>query len=129
MQHIHIIDDEALIRELFRRILETEGYEVSDAADGNEALAMCRKAPPDLIITDLIMPDKEGIETIIEMKRDFPEVKIIAISGGGRITAKEYLELAATFGADMTLTKPISRDELLAAVRTVLPPEGAGAPE
>lgn len=120
MPHIHIVDDEALIRELFRRILETEGYEITDSADGNAALALCRRQPPDLIITDLIMPDKEGIETIIELKRDFPRMKIIAISGGGRITAKEYLELAETFGANMTLSKPISRDELLTAVGTVL---------
>lgn len=120
MPHIHIVDDEALIRELFRRILETEGYEVTDSADGNAALALCRRQPPDLIITDLIMPDKEGIETIIELKRDFPHMKIIAISGGGRITAKEYLELAETFGANMTLSKPISRDELLTAVGTVI---------
>jgi CheY-like chemotaxis protein len=118
--HIHIVDDEALIRELFRRILENEGYEVTDSPDGNAALAMCRERPPELIITDLIMPDKEGIETIIELKRDFPAVKIIAISGGGRVTATEYLELAETFGANMTLSKPISRDELLTAVQRVL---------
>jgi len=118
--HIHIVDDEALIRELFRRILETEGYEVTDSADGNAALALCRRQPPDLIIIDLIMPDKEGIETIIELKRDFPHMKIIAISGGGRITAREYLELAETFGANMTLSKPISRDELLTVVGTVI---------
>jgi CheY-like chemotaxis protein len=118
--HIHIVDDEALIRELFRRILETEGYEVTDSADGNAALALCRRRPPDLIIIDLIMPDKEGIETIIELKRDFPHMKIIAISGGGRITAREYLELAETFGANMTLSKPISRDELLTVVGTVI---------
>lgn len=120
MPHIHIVDDEALIRELFRRILETEGYEVTDSADGNAALALCRRQPPDLIIIDLIMPDKEGIETIIELKRDFPHMKIIAISGGGRITAREYLELAETFGANMTLSKPISRDELLTVVGTVI---------
>ncbi len=120
MPHIHIVDDEALIRELFRRILETEGYEVTDSADGNAALALCRRRPPDLIIIDLIMPDKEGIETIIELKRDFPHMKIIAISGGGRITAREYLELAETFGANMTLSKPISRDELLTVVGTVI---------
>jgi CheY-like chemotaxis protein len=118
--HIHIVDDEALIRDLFRRILETEGYKVTDSADGNAAIEMCRTRPPELIITDLIMPDKEGIETIIELRRDFPDVKIIAISGGGRITANEYLELAETFGANMTLSKPISRDELLTAVGAVL---------
>ena len=120
MPHIHIVDDEALIRELFRRILENEGYQVTDSSDGNAALALCRKRPPDLIITDLIMPEKEGIETIIELKRDMPHVKIIAISGGGRIMATEYLELAETFGANMTLSKPISRDELLTAVGSVL---------
>lgn len=120
MPHIHIVDDEALIRDLFRRILENEGYKVTDSPDGNAALAFCRKHPPEMIITDLIMPDKEGIETIIELKRDFPDIKIIAISGGGRITATEYLELAETFGANLTLPKPISRDELLKAVQTVL---------
>jgi CheY-like chemotaxis protein len=125
MPHILIIDDEAMIREMFRRILELEGYAVSEAAEGNEALARCREQCPDLIITDLIMPDKEGIETIIEIRRDFPETKIIAISGGGRVTAREYLELAETFGADRSLSKPIGREELLAAVRALLP-SGAG---
>ena len=120
MAHILVIDDEAMIREMFRRILELEGYIVSEAAEGNEALARCREQCPDLIITDLIMPDKEGIETIIEILRDCPETRIIAISGGGRITAREYLELAETFGADRTLSKPIGRDELLAAVRALL---------
>ncbi len=120
MSRILIIDDEAMIRQMFRRILEIEGFAVDEAADGNEAVFRCRKSPPDLIITDLIMPDKEGIETIIEIKKDFPDIRIIAISGGGRITAQEYLEMAETFGANLTLTKPISRDELVTAVRALL---------
>ncbi len=128
MARILIADDEAVIRMMFRAFLERDGYEVLEAANGNEALAVCRKERPDLIIIDLIMPDKEGIETIMELKQLYPDLKIIAISGGGRIRAGEYLIIAATFGVDQTLQKPIEREKLLRAVRELLPKEGE-APE
>ncbi len=74
----------------------------------------------DLIITDLIMPDKEGLETIMELRRDFPEVKIIAISGGRRVGPDEYLYMAKIMGAHLTLLKPFEQEELLPAVQELL---------
>jgi len=93
---------------------------VLEAADGIEGLEIYRQEPTDLVITDLIMPEKEGIETIIELKRDFPEVKIIAMSGGGRIEPESYLNIAQKLGALQTLTKPFDRKELLEAVHNLL---------
>lgn len=94
MPLILIIDDDDQIREMLRQMLERAGYEVTDAPNGKVAMKLYREQPADLIITDLIMPGKEGIETIIELRRDFPEVKIIAISGGGRIAPRDYLAMA-----------------------------------
>jgi YesN/AraC family two-component response regulator len=74
----------------------------------------------DLVITDIIMPEKEGIETIRELQRDFPSVKIIAISGGGRINAQHILEAARSFGVTHTLAKPLGRSELLKAIQELL---------
>ncbi len=116
MTSILIIDDDDFVREMLRFMLEQAGYEVFEASDGEMGLNIYRERPMDLIITDLIMPEKEGIETIIEFKRDFPEVKIIAISGGGMIDSETYLNMAKKFGVQ-TLSKPIDRNELLETVR------------
>ncbi len=120
MVRILIIDDNAELRKLLRQILEGEGYEVLEAADGIEGLEIYKDEPTDLVITDLIMPEKEGIETIRELKMDFPDVKIIAMSGGGRIGPESYLDMAQKLGALQTLTKPLDRKELLEAVRYIL---------
>ena len=120
MARILIIDDDEQILAMLRQTLEREGYEVVDASDGKEGLRRYRENPTDLIITDLIMPEKEGIETILELRRDFPDVKIIAISGGGRIDPGQYLSIAKSFGAQYTFAKPIERKELLKAVRELL---------
>ncbi len=120
MKRILVIDDDVQVRQMLKQTLEREGYEVVDAADGNEGIKLYRDEPTDLIITDIIMPDKEGIETIIELKRDFPDVKIIAVSGGGRIDSRNYLEVAHGFGVDRTFTKPFDRAELLEAIQQLL---------
>jgi CheY-like chemotaxis protein len=118
---ILIIDDESDIRGLYRRILEQAGHQVEEAPNGNEGLRLCRQLKPDLIVTDIIMPEKEGLETIMELRRDFPLVKVIAISGGGQTMAgSTCLHLAKRLGAAKTLAKPFSKQELLAAVREVL---------
>jgi PAS domain S-box-containing protein len=117
---ILIIDDDVEIRVMLRNILEHTGYEVVDAPDGKVAMRLHRNEPADLIITDLIMPKKEGIETIVELKRDFPEVKIIAISGGGSSGPKDYLSIAKQMGAMRIFTKPLEQDVLLEAVRELL---------
>jgi YesN/AraC family two-component response regulator len=117
---ILIIDDDDQIRRVLRKTLERDGYDVADAPNGKEGIRLYRENPADLVITDIIMPEKEGIETIKELKRDFPEVKIIAISGGGRIGPESYLKMAKGLGAQRTLTKPLGRDELLKTVRELI---------
>ena len=117
---ILIIDDNAEVLETYRRILEHAGYEVMVAADGKEGVRVFHDNPIDLVITDIIMPEKEGLETIIELRHNSPGVKIIAISGGAFFGPKDYLELAKHFGATRTLTKPIEQEVLLETVRGCL---------
>lgn len=121
MKRILVIDDDIQVRQLLRQILEREGYQVLDAPDGKKGLELYRQSPTDLVITDIIMPEKEGIETIMELKRDFPDVKIIAISGGSRVLDKENcLENAKILGALQIFTKPFDRKELLQAIQELL---------
>jgi CheY-like chemotaxis protein len=117
---ILVIDDDDQLRGMLREMLEHAGYEVADAPNGKEGIRLYRENPADLVITDIIMPEKEGIETIMDLRREFPEVKIIAMSGGGTIEAEKYLRMAKGLGAVRTLTKPIERKELLEAVREVI---------
>jgi DNA-binding response OmpR family regulator len=117
---ILIIEDDVQIREMLRQTMEREGYEVVDAPNGKVAMKLQREKPAALIITDLIMPEKEGIETIRELRQDFQDIKIIAISGGGRIGPEEYLDMAKMLGAQRTFAKPIERKVLLDAVRELL---------
>ncbi len=115
-----VADDDAQMRGLLRQTLELEGYEVMEASNGKEAITLYHGSPTDIIITDLIMPEKEGMELITELRSDFPEVKIIAISGGGRLGAEEYLPMAKGLGAVRTFSKPFNREDLLAAVQEIL---------
>ena len=127
MARILIIDDESQIRSMLRLMLERVGYEVIEAADGMEGIRQYRDNPADLIITDLIMPNKDGIGMIIELKKEFPKVKIIAMSGGGVNRPEGYLDGAKKLGATRTLTKPIARDEMLNAVKDTLKADTASA--
>ena len=120
MARILIIDDEAMILDLLVNILEREGYETITASGGKDGIKIHRENPADLIITDLIMPEKEGIETIMELCRDFQDVKIIAMSGGGKADPETYLQIAKTIGAIKTIAKPFDRKELLKTVREIL---------
>jgi CheY-like chemotaxis protein len=126
MSRILIIDDEPQIRSMLRLMLERVGYEVAEAPDGIEGIRRYRENPADLIITDLIMPNKDGIGMIIDLKKEFPKVKIIAMSGGGVNRPEGYLDGAKKLGAARTLTKPIDRDEMLKAVKETL--KGSAAP-
>jgi CheY-like chemotaxis protein len=127
MESILIIDDEAQIRSMIRLILEREGYVVAEAPDGIEGIRLFRQNPADLIITDLIMPNKDGIGMMIELRKEFPDVKIIAMSGGGLNRPEGYLAGAKKIGALHTLAKPINRQELLRIVKDTLK-DGAPAP-
>lgn len=120
MARILIIDDEPQIRSMLKLMLERDGYEVVEAPDGVEGIRVYRQNPADLIITDLIMPNKDGIGMIIDLKKEFPEVKIIAMSGGGLNKPDGYLKGAKKLGAACTLTKPIDREEMLRVVAAIL---------
>ena len=120
MKRILVIDDDDQVRQMLKQMLEREGYEVIDAADGKEGIRLYRNEPTDLIITDIIMPEKEGLETIRELKQDFPDIKIIAISGGGRLDPGNYLEIARKWGVGRTFAKPFDRTELLEAIQQLL---------
>lgn len=114
---ILVVDDDAAIRSLFHKILARAGYRVMEAADGAQALAAMSEGGVDLVITDLVMPEKEGIETIVEIRKSYPQVKIAAVSGafGGK-----YLEAASLLGADAALAKPVSEETLVDTVRRLL---------
>jgi len=120
MAHVLVVDDDFQVLAMLKRTLEKTGYEVLTAANGKEAMKCIHQEPPDLVITDLIMPEKEGIETIIEIRKDFPEIKIIAISGGGRIVPEQFLQIAKTIGANQIFAKPFDRKKLLEGVRELL---------
>ena len=123
MARIPVVDDNAQIRSMFRAWLERAGYEVEEAGDGEAAMEQYRDHPADLVMTDLAMPKKDGVETILDLWRDFPDVKIIAVSGSPRASDPEtYLELAGMFGALRTFSKPVDLDELLSAVRELVGP-------
>jgi len=113
MKRILIIDDNSAVRETMARILQLAGYETITAGDGNEGLARMRKEKPDLIITDIIMPEKEGIETIREILIEQPNARIIAVSGGGRHANMDFLEAARKLGAMEVIEKPFEPEDLV----------------
>jgi CheY-like chemotaxis protein len=120
MKRILVVDDESAIRKLFIRHLEGRGYVVIEASNGKEGLKRYRENPADLIVTDIVMPEKEGIGMMMELRREFPDLKVIAISGGGLNDPGSYLETAKYLGALHTFTKPLDWPELLTAVDEVL---------
>jgi CheY-like chemotaxis protein len=119
IERILIIDDEEMIREGLKTTLELEGYKVLICNDGKEALRSLAIFQPDLVITDIIMPEADGIEVIITLRNMPLPPKIIAISGGGRISAGDHLKSARQLGAANTLTKPFSSAELLESIRNL----------
>lgn len=120
MARILIIDDNAPTRQMLRQALERAGYEVVEAPDGRAGIRLQRTTPAEVIITDILMPEQEGLETIRELRRDFPTVKIIAISGGGQTGNFNFLTVAERLGAQRTLQKPFGLREMLDTVRDML---------
>jgi CheY-like chemotaxis protein len=121
MPSILIVEDEPQIRSMLQETLELEGYTTAEAADGQEALREFRLNPADLIITDILMPEKEGLALISEMRKANPEVKIIAISGGAaNLSPGCNLELARMFGAHRTFQKPLDIDALLQSITDLI---------
>ncbi len=117
MERILVVDDDANIRSSVAAALDHGGYTVATAANGRQAIAIHLEAPVDLIIIDIFMPEKDGLETIMELRQGFPDMKIIAMSGRGATASKDYLEAAKAFGADAALSKPFSYSYLR---RTIL---------
>ncbi len=122
MQKVLVIDDDSLVRDTIVRILERKGYQVLVACDGLRGLRMFRSEQPDLVITDIIMPEKEGLETIRDIRAECPDVKIIAISGGARIGNMDFLEMAGKLGASEIIPKPFDPSELISIVARCLDP-------
>ena len=120
MSHILVIDDDEHIRELINIMLEGEGHSVVLAEDGMIGLKRLEQETFDLIITDIIMPNQEGIETIVQIKAKNPEAKILAISGGGRIGSTNYLTLAENFGVDKTMSKPFYHKDFIGCIKELL---------
>lgn len=117
MKRILIIDDEPDILMMLKKMLERAGFEVDLAVNGESGMQLFISQSADMVITDIIMPEKEGLEIIREMKQLKPDLKIIAISGGGRLSAESYLDTAKMFGADRVFQKPFRQAELITAVK------------
>ena len=114
-----IIDDEPDMRETMRYLLEREGFEVLVAAEGSEAMKLVRSASVDVVVTDIYMPGKEGIETIYDLRREFPHTRIIVMSGGGGRKGMDFLSVARELGAEKSLKKPFDPRELIDAVHAL----------
>ncbi len=120
MKHILIVDDDITIRKTLCAALSSEpDWKISSASNGAEALALIKTDKPDLVVTDIIMPDEDGIYLLGKLHKEFPEIKSIAMSGGGRIKPEEYLYMADGFGAVKTFSKPFRILELIAAVKEI----------
>lgn len=115
-----VIDDDQTMRRFIRAVLEREGYEVIEAADGKEGIAVYRSRPVHCLIVDIFMPDKDGLETIMELRNESAECRILAMSGGGSLGDMSFLDYSMAFGAQSLLRKPFTPDELISAVRGLL---------
>jgi DNA-binding response OmpR family regulator len=117
---ILVIDDDEAVRYAIRRVARDEGFTVALAANGDGGLALLESVSPALVITDLIMPEKEGLGTIRELRKRRPDLPVIAISGGGRLVGRDFLDLARKLGAQETLAKPFEPEQLVDAMRRQL---------
>jgi len=120
MARILLIDDEPLVRLAVAGMLEAGGHTVIEAENGVQGIGACGESLPDLVITDLVMPQKEGLETIVELRKAFPTLRIIAMSGGVRTGGEDLLQFAARLGASHVLAKPFRKQALLDAVTAAL---------
>src|SRR3954447_13159897 len=119
MALVLVIDDDPGMRTMIERVVRTARHEVITASDGNQGLALCLARKPDIVITDIIMPDREGIETIREMRAAQPGLRIIAVSGAPTLNGVSFLEIAKQFGADAALQKPFRAADLVGTLSAV----------
>ncbi|HSI09052.1 MAG: response regulator [Rariglobus sp.] len=120
MARILLIDDDEPFRSVLKVSLQQMGHDVIDARDGCEGVALYTGGGFDIVVTDLIMPDKEGIETIMDLRKLNPAVKIIAMSGGGRVTSVDYLQIARQVGAKRILAKPFLYEDIKVAIEQLM---------
>ncbi len=120
MTRVLVIDDYDHFRIVLTMILEDAGYDVQSASNGKIGLRQFSESPVDVVVTDIVMPEKEGLETIVELRRMSRDVKIIALSGGGMVGPDTYLETAKMLGADRVFRKPIAQEDLLAAIAELM---------
>jgi two-component system, chemotaxis family, chemotaxis protein CheY len=120
MSSVLVIDDDPAICLIVQQVLQRRGFEVSTAGDGQSGLSRFAELNPDLVIVDILMPGKEGIATILEMREAQPDARILAMTGGGSFAAGEVLRIAELVGADNSLKKPFAPTELIATVERCL---------
>jgi len=120
MATIVVIEDDSLVCELIQEILEDAGYDVVTAEDGNKGIEVVHAARPQLVITDIVMPNKDGVTVIRELKAELPNLKTIAISGGGFNSPQYYLKIADQLGADRVIRKPVDDEDLLQVISELL---------
>ncbi|MBF0196167.1 MAG: response regulator [Planctomycetes bacterium] len=120
MKNILIVDDDDIMSEMLAQMMELENHNTTIALNGNDAIKLLRESNYDLMITDIVMPEKDGLETIIAVRQSHPDLPIIAISGGGRIEPESYLFMAEQLGAKHIFTKPLDRITFSKAVNQCL---------
>lgn len=120
MKKILLIDDEPTILSMMKKMVEKAGYNADMASNGVEAMELIENNSYDLVITDIIMPEKEGLEIISEIRKHHSSIKVIAISGGGRLSPEEYLQSAKYLGALKVLKKPFAQQDFLSAIKELI---------
>lgn len=120
MKRILVIDDEMRVLEVLCDILRVEGYDVDTATNGTEGVQLFRRGSYDLVITDMVMPGKDGLQTILDLRKEVPELPVIAMSGGGTISKERYLAVAGYLDKVITIAKPFSVDSISEAVTKLL---------
>lgn len=122
-----VVDDDVMVLQALEILLEEHGFQVHTAVDGIHGLRQYRRYRPDVVVTDIIMPEKEGIALIRDLRHEFPSAKIVAMSGGGRIGNSDYVTIATALGANVGLQKPFDDDQLVDTLRMLVGPAKAEA--
>ena len=128
MKKLLIVDDEKVFTQAMARLFTQKNFHVTVASNGFEAIDALKEVEPDIIISDILMPNSDGIELLLYIKKNKIKTPVIAISGGGRLSSIDYLKMAERFGATATLNKPVSFDELLVTVKQILQEESLQNP-
>jgi CheY-like chemotaxis protein len=122
-----VIDDNPMVLQALVFLLEDHGFKVLTATDGVQGLHIYRTHRPDVVMTDIIMPEKEGVALTRELRTEFPDAKIVAMSGGGRMGNSDYVAIARSLGADAGLYKPFDDEEVISTLRSLLRPRESKA--